>query len=132
LIALDTNVLVRLVTADDEAQLRAARAAVEGQALWISKTVLLEVEWVLRGAYGLSREVVHGALVKAAGTTHVTIEDAPSVTQALSWMAGGMDFADALHLASASRADTFVTFDKALARQTQRQAPGTDVRLLEA
>lgn len=132
MIALDTNVLVRLVTADEEAQLSAARAAVEGQALWISKTVLLEVEWVLRGAYGLSREVVHGALVKAAGTRRVIIEDAPAVTRALSWMADGMDFADALHLASASRAETFVTFDKALARQAHKDATGTDVRLLGA
>jgi predicted nucleic-acid-binding protein len=47
-VAIDTNVLVRLVTNDDAAQARAARDHLEGQQIYLAKSVLLEAEWVLR------------------------------------------------------------------------------------
>jgi predicted nucleic-acid-binding protein len=48
-IALDTNIIVRLVTADDPGQLEAARAIFKAGDLWICKTVFLETEWVRPG-----------------------------------------------------------------------------------
>ena len=51
MIATDTNVLVRLLVNDDEAQGSRARAAFEVEDIWIGKTVLLETFWVLRSAY---------------------------------------------------------------------------------
>jgi predicted nucleic-acid-binding protein len=48
------------------------------------------------------------------------VEDAPVVAQALDWYAAGMDFADALHLASSQTADQFVTFDRKLAAKAAK------------
>ena len=55
MIALDTNVLVRLVTGDDATQAKRAAARIDtGDAFFVSLTVALELEWVLRGAYKLA------------------------------------------------------------------------------
>jgi predicted nucleic acid-binding protein len=50
----------------------------------------------------------------------VDLEDAPAVAQALDWFTAGMDFADALHLASSGGAARFATFDKKLAATAKR------------
>lgn len=54
MVAVDTNVLVRLLVNDDARQARRARALFEREEIFISPTVLLESEWVLRSAYGLA------------------------------------------------------------------------------
>ena len=51
MIAIDSNVLVRLLVNDDPAQGARARAAFETEEIWIAKTVLLETFWVLRSVY---------------------------------------------------------------------------------
>jgi predicted nucleic acid-binding protein len=51
------------------------------------------------------------------------------VAQALVWAEAGVDFADALHLASAASCEAFVTFDKQLARRA-RGLVGPRVELL--
>ena len=62
MIALDTNVLVRLVTGDDAAQAKRAAARIDtGDAFFVSLTVALELEWVLRGAYKLAPDCVVAA-----------------------------------------------------------------------
>jgi predicted nucleic-acid-binding protein len=120
-IAVDTNVLVRVVTNDDPVQSpRAARLFVE-EDVFVSRTVLLEVAWVLRGAYDLPPATIHDAFERLMSVPSVTVEDAPSVARALAWFAGGMDFADALHLASSAASVTALhTFDKALARRARK------------
>ena len=112
--AVDTNVLVRFFVADNPAQFRRAQKVFESGALFIPKTVLLEASWILRSAFGMSdTEILHafGALAAAA---EVEIEDFDTVQTALAWFADGMDFADALHLASKGGAVEFLTFDKRL------------------
>jgi len=116
----DTNVLVRLLVRDDVGQARRARAIVEGGPVWIPKTVLLETEWVLRYTYGFERAAVNQALAKVCGLPQVVVEDAMNVAQALSWHAGGFDFADALHLASSPGARVFYTFDRSLVRKARK------------
>lgn len=116
MIAVDTNVLVRLVTNDDPKQSpRAAQVFVEDD-VYLSKTVLLETEWVLRSAYALSTSVIGSAFARLLEVPSVTLEDSPAVVRALNLYAAGMDFADALHLASSTIATRFATFDKAFAR----------------
>jgi predicted nucleic-acid-binding protein len=114
-IAIDTNVIVRVVTRDDPAQVEAALAVLRSGDLWVSKTVLLETEWVLRYTYRLSREAIAETLEKLLGLRSLKVEDRGTVLQALAWFRGGLDFADALHLASGPEAEQFVTFDRALA-----------------
>lgn len=131
MISLDTNVVVRVITRDDPAQARRAAGLMKSNALWLSKTVLLETEWVLRYTYGYDAAAVHRALSTLAGLRNLTLEDRPGVLRALEWHAEGMDFADALHLASSAGAAKLVTFDKRLARSAARVAGAVPVDLLE-
>jgi predicted nucleic-acid-binding protein len=123
--ALDTNVLVRIITNDDRAQ--AARAATflrEQERVFIPKTVLLELEWVLRSAYRTEPSAVVSALRDILSVSNVEIEDEAAVTQAIEWHERGMDFADALHVASAGRERKFATFDNRLRRKVRRLGVG--------
>lgn len=115
MIALDTNVVVRIVTRDDPDQADAAVAALEGQRLWLAKTVLLETERVLRYSYELSRLTVEHTFLQLLGLENLEVEDRAGVLGAISSWREGMDFADALHLASCRNADSFLTFDRRLA-----------------
>lgn len=131
MIAVDTNVVVRYLLADDPAQATAARRTVDRNECWLSLTVLLETEWVLRAAAGLSPARVQALLVAFAGLPTVSIERPACAADALEWFAAGMDFADALHLAVAmhSGCDAFASFDKRLAAAA-RKAGITGVKAL--
>ena len=82
-------------------------------------TVLLELEWVLRGFYELAAEDISKVLRALASIPHVTLEDRDSVLLALDAFDKGLDFADALHVVRASRASSFVTFDRRLVKRAQ-------------
>lgn len=120
--AVDTNVIVRYLTGDDPEQAQRARAVIGQELVFVPRTVLLEVEWVLRSAYDLPAERIIPALRALAGLPGVAIEDAALVSKAMDWAEAGMDFADALHLAAASGCDGFLTFDKRLTRSGTRLA----------
>ncbi|HVG10413.1 MAG TPA: type II toxin-antitoxin system VapC family toxin [Thermoanaerobaculia bacterium] len=115
MISLDTNVIVRVVTADEPEQLAIALQVMRSESLWLSKTVLLETEWVLRYSYKLSRETVLETFVRLLGYRNLSVEAPEQVHSAVELYRGGMDFADALHLAASTGADRFVTFDRELA-----------------
>ena len=120
MIAVDTNVLVRVITRDDEAQ--AARAVAflqEQKRVFLGKTVLLEVEWVLRSTYKFAPGQVLAALRDIVSVDNVEVEDAAAVAQAITWYERGMDFADGLHIASAPE-HRFASFDAALRRRVLR------------
>lgn len=127
MIAVDTNVLVRLLTADDPDQTARAAALFEREAVLIPKTVLLETEWVLRYSYRLDAAGVLTGFVRLLGLPSVTVEDEAAVADALALYERGVDFADALHLSSAKQAAVFATFDSRLKKRAGRQAR---VRLL--
>lgn len=120
MIALDTNVVVRLVTADDPQQAERARERLRGEELWLPKTVLLECEWVLRSAYRLSRDSIVSTLRALLGYPRIRVEDRETVLRALQALAAGLDFADALHLASSSEAQKLVTFDQQFVEAASR------------
>jgi predicted nucleic-acid-binding protein len=132
LIALDTNVIVRLVTADDPGQLQAAREVFQTGDLWVCKTVLLETEWVLRYSYGLTPAAIREILRRLLGYSGLQVENRNAVLQALGFHDKGMDFADALHLASSGEADQFATFDGPLAKKSQALEGVPRVLLLKA
>jgi predicted nucleic-acid-binding protein len=119
-IAVDTNVLVRVVTADDPRQTRKALDLLRREAsVFVSKTVLLELEWVLRAAYRLGRERILEIFRGLAELSNVDLEDEASVSRAIDLFANGLDFADGLHLASAGTR-RFVSFDAPLRRRARR------------
>ena len=130
MISLDTNVVVRVVTADDPKQLAIALQVMRSEGLWLSKTVLLETEWVLRYTYKLSRETVLETFARLLGYRNLSVEAPEQVHSALELYRGGMDFADALHLAASTGADRFVTFDRDLALGARRLEVQPVVELL--
>jgi predicted nucleic-acid-binding protein len=136
MIGLDTNVLARYyvddkVDAEAQRQRLAARRLVEsGQPLMVCKTVILELEWVLRGYYGFEPAEVTSVLRHLAATTHVIFEDRDAVERALSNADAGIDFADALHHASYKTCASVATFDdRKLARRAKKLGLAPAVRL---
>jgi predicted nucleic-acid-binding protein len=121
-IAVDTNVLVRLLTGDDPAQFARARKLFETETIFLSKTVVLETEWVLRRLYGLSAREIAKALSALVALPQVRSEDASTIVEALEFSRRGVDFADALHLASSRTAERFATFDRSLIRRARASA----------
>jgi predicted nucleic-acid-binding protein len=113
MLAIDTNLVVRYLVADDPEQAAKARDLIDDHDVFVCTTVMLETEWVLRSAYGFSAAQCADALTGFAGLPRVTLEDVAAVAKALGWMRQGMDFADGLHLAKAEGCDAFVSFDRA-------------------
>lgn len=117
MIGLDTNVLARYYI-DDAADVQAqrqrlvARRLIEsGQPLMVSKSVVLELEWVMRGYYAFKPSEVAAVLRHLLDQTHITIENRDQVEQALSNCEAGIDFADALHHASYRSCTSVASFD---------------------
>lgn len=122
MIAIDTNVLVRLLTGDDERQFKAAQALFASEDIYIADSVVLETAWVLRHAYELPPETIVRGLRSAFGLPQVSVESAPAVARALAWHEAGMDFADALHLAKSEHVGQFKTFDRQLIKAARGRA----------
>ncbi len=118
--AVNTNVVVRLLTADDPKQAAAAKSLFRTQAIWIAKTVLLETGWVLRSLYGYEDSAIREAFIKLLGLKNVRVEDELSVAAALALTAQGIDLADALHLSSRPPGAAFVSFDRSFIRRAKR------------
>ena len=117
MIGLDTNVLARYYVEDKQdaeagRQREAARRLIEsGRPLMVCKTVVLELEWVLRGYYGFAQDEITAVLRHLLALPHVTIEDRVTVEQGLSHCDAGIDLADALHHASYRACASMASFD---------------------
>ena len=118
MIGLDTNILARYFVREEEAdaatvaQRQAARQLIEsGQALFLPKTVALELEWVLRGYYGFAVEQVLQVMEQLLNHPCLTAEDRPSLEQAVAGLRSGLEFADALHHASCRDCESIASFD---------------------
>lgn len=120
MVAADTNVIVRFLTRDDPAQAARAASLLSRSLVWISKTVLLETAWVLQRLYGFTATDVNQALKAFAGLRNVRVEDAVQVAKAFEWTALGIDFADAIHLASSVGTNRFLTFDRKFSRRAKK------------
>ena len=116
MLAVDTNLIVRYLTGDHPGQSAKARAVIDGEDVFVSTTVVLETERVLRSVYGYDSAQVCAALRAFAGLPRVSLEDPALVATALDRTAHGLDFADALHLGRAEDCDAFVTFDQPFIR----------------
>ena len=120
MIAVDANIVVRYLTGDHPKQSNRARALMGANDVFLSRTVVLECEWVLRSVYGYSPLEVCKALRAFAGLPKVSVEDLGMVAQALDLAENGVDFADALHLAAAGTCDNFVTFDQTFVKRAKQ------------
>jgi predicted nucleic-acid-binding protein len=122
-IALDTNVLVRLVTGDDAAQARRVAARIDsGDAFFVPLTVALELEWVLRGAYKLAPDRIVAAFEALMSIRNLRFADDQLLTRALNQFRAGLDFADALHLEAAQNCSAMLSLDAKFRNRTARAA----------
>jgi predicted nucleic-acid-binding protein len=117
MIGLDTNVLARYYIGDkkdaasDRQKLAAKQLIDSGRPLMVAKTVVLELEWVMRGYYGFAQKEILGVLRHLLQMAHVTIEDRATIEQAISQCSAGFDLADALHHASYRNCASMASFD---------------------
>jgi predicted nucleic-acid-binding protein len=123
--ALDTNVLVRLLLADDAAQLAQVKQLLSQPQQFTSPiTVMQELVWVLEANDYTVAQVLHGMNLLLSlpnfKPTHVA-----EIRQALEWYDRGMDFADALHLALRGASSQLLTFDKAFIKLGKKQGLNT-------
>ena len=123
MIALDTNVLVRFLVRDDEAQAAAAATLISSltadQPGFVSREVILELVWVLERAYDFSREQIADVLEHLVSTDLLVVEAGADVARAAySYSTGSMGFADLMIRAAAERSSALplYTFDQKAAR----------------
>ena len=131
MIAFDTNLLVRALVADNPSQVAIARRLMAAEVVFISRTVLLETEWVLRARYKKTRAELHQFFVALLATTNTVIEAHETVSNALEWYEQGADFADALHLAACGSA-VMHTFDRGFCSAAREAGIAPEVRVWEA
>ena len=124
MIGLDTNVVVRYLTRDDEAQFKAAQSAVQAarraqEPLFIGVWVLLETVWVLQRAYGVDRSGLAKTIHALLESSDLILEHEALVEAALdAFQTGTADFADyAIGLGNlAAGCRHTLTFDEQAAR----------------
>lgn len=102
MLGIDTNVLVRFLVRDDEAQFEKARKLIKrevaaGRRIFVNQLVLMETEWVLRSRYDLPKNQIIEAISGLLEADDLQFEDEPSVEEALFiWKDAAADFADCL------------------------------------
>ena len=112
MIAVDTNILIRVLTKDDPVQATRAARLMEDNDIFIAKTIILETEWVLRFSYSFKPDDIRRAFKKVFGLPNVHLNNPEQMKTVLRLYKAGLDFADAMHLSTSLNQHTFFTFDK--------------------
>lgn len=119
MLAVDTNVLVRLITRDDDKQVAAAEHFVERGA-WISHLVLAETCWVLEASYELKPDGIATAIEMLLNHQSLSVQDPDVVEEALEHFRNkpALGFSDCMVLEIARKAGhtPLGTFDKNLSK----------------
>ncbi len=117
MIGLDTNILARYFIEDEsdseavKQRVAAQRLIESGKPLMISKTVMLEFEWVMRGYYEFEPPAILSVFEYLLNCNHILLEDRTAIEQAIANFKQGLDFADALHHATYRDCDAMASFD---------------------
>lgn len=128
MIAVDTNVLVRVLVDDpgEPRQVAAARAGVaRAKEVYVSQVVQVETVWVLEAAHGLPKPDVLTVLEHLRGNAAFHLQQRSQFEAALQeFRDGNADFSDYLVLAeSRAQKARLLTFDKRLLKAPGTQAP---------
>jgi len=130
MIAIDTNVAVRILIKDDPAQLARSQQVFETNEVFISDTVILEAYWILHHRYGLTNAETYAGLKALISLPTVHLRDAGAIAQVFEWSESGLEFPDAMHLAMAESVP-LVTFDRRFARRAATVS-GRSIILLDS
>ena len=120
MISLDSSVLLRYLTKDHARLSPLALAIITDNTCFVSNAALMEVAFTLESVYRSSRDEIVTALRTIFGLTTVTVESQSVTAHAITWYAEGMDFGDAMILASSAGADKVATFDRDFQRLAAR------------
>lgn len=118
MIAVDTNILARFYCDDPDdpeakrQQPLARRVMLESSAIYVPLTVVLELEWVMRGFYEAEPASFCQVIGHLLGMPHVTVERWEAVSDAIDLHRRGLDFADALHLRTSKGCTQLLSFDE--------------------
>ena len=122
MIALDTNLLARLLLRDDRRQHdRVLQLLAQDEDFTAPITVMLELVWVLE-VNDCSAEQIAQGLELLLALPNFKPAEGVALRRALPWYAQGMDIADALHVALSPTSERLATFDKAFVSQGKRLA----------
>jgi predicted nucleic-acid-binding protein len=121
--AVDSNVLAPFFVTDrdDSEAMKQHPAAVRAMSekVFVSTSVVLEFEWVLRGFYELPKVQIARILEALCGLENVHLENRGKILTAMNGFQTGLDFADALHLANAGSCELFQSFDQKLKKKAK-------------
>lgn len=123
MVAVDTNIVVRLLTQDDELQYQQSIKIFQSQDVFIANTVILETEWVLRFAYKFNPSEICQALRQLLGLPNVYLADASLIDRVLQWHENGLDFADAFNLVQSQHCSEMYTFDEKFVKRANKLTP---------
>lgn len=123
LIAIDTNIALRLILADDPKQLASIETKLAFHKLFVSLTVFLETGWVLESRYHFTRDEVADALNALLEFDSIEVARAHQAMWAVERYRLGADLADMLHIVSSSKRDGFLTFDRKIAAKVGPEVP---------
>ncbi len=102
MLGIDTNVLIRFLVRDNEAQFDKARKLIKreisaGRRVFVNQLVLMEAEWVLRSRYAVTKHQIIETMSGLLGADDLQLEDEPTIEEALFlWRDSAADFADCL------------------------------------
>ncbi|PHS15335.1 MAG: PIN domain nuclease [Kangiella sp.] len=120
MIGVDTNIIIRFLTRDDELQYNKAFSIFNSNEVFISDTVILETEWVLKYAYEFLPKDICLAFINLFGLKNVHLTNPRFIFQAIEWHKLGLDFSDALHLAHYQQYKVLYTFDKKFSSKAEK------------
>ena len=132
MIALDTNVLVRFLAQDDDAQFEVAAGLIKGCTSdapgYVCREVMIELVWVLERSYKYSRKEIAEALLSIVTASQFSVENAQDIASVVNlYRKEGYDFADLMIRQAAQRTENRIlkTFDQKLARLDGVELLGT-------
>jgi predicted nucleic-acid-binding protein len=122
MIAIDSNIFIRLLVSDaaedvDARMAAAGRALLQDGGVYVPVTVSVESYWFMRRRLKLRRDDVAGRYRDALATDAFAFEQAERVVEALEAASHGIEFDDALHALATPSDLRFATFDQDLARR---------------
>ncbi len=128
MIAVDTNILIRFLTQDDNKQYKKALNLIKKYKIFIPDTVIQETEWVLRFAYKFEVAEICHAFTALFGLENIKINNPEHISNVIKWHKQGLDFSDAMHLSNSGKANCLYSFDKSFVKSAQKVS-SCEVRL---
>ncbi len=128
-VAIDTNIIIRLAMRDNEPQYQKVIALLQQHQLYISRTVQLETEWVLRSRYKRAVVEIADFFSLLLQKNQIICENEQALMNAICCYRLGADFADALHWANTPNMP-FYTFDVRFCKKAVQEGIVSQINFL--